>query len=588
MVSWLAYGLVNVMKTLHWSLTESFLQVNKKFSASYKATIGADFLTKEVLVDDRLVTMQLWDTAGQERFQSLGVAFYRGADCCVLVFDVNNSKSFETLEGWRDEFLIQASPRDPESFPFVVLGNKIDVEENKRMVSSKRATAFCQSKGGIPYFETSAKEALNVEQAFEGMRRSHPSVLVPVLMLMLMLVLMLVLVLQAADAKNGSAFLYADDTYSKPFFVTYLGSTGFAVLLLPGVIRKIRQDGIRSFVAETRRRWRGRRIEYHIVPAGSGELSARRAEEEIDSVEDPSTARLLMTAGDDARSAQEASSVKVAESVSAAHPLDSWNTMRLSLEFCLLWFAANYFASVCLELTTVGSATILSSTSSVWTLLLGSWMGVETFSAKKAVAAVASLTGIVLISRVDLSGATDENRGSFPHRTGRQLALGDALALLAAVMYAVYTVLLKKRIGGDERRINMYLFFGLVGLFNVVLLWPVFVVLHLTGEEGFALPSTGRIWAIILLNAIISVFSDFCWAHAILLTSPLVVTLGLGLTIPLSLVGQMLLASQHASLAYWIGAVVVLLAFVVISYDAAPAAAQPAAGGVAATEDGDR
>ena len=51
----------------------------------------------------------------------------------------------------------------------VVLGNKIDVEENKRMVSSKRAMTFCQSKGGIPYFETSAKEAVNVEQAFEGM-----------------------------------------------------------------------------------------------------------------------------------------------------------------------------------------------------------------------------------------------------------------------------------------------------------------------------------------------------------------------------------------------------------------------------------
>jgi Ras-related protein Rab-7A len=70
-------------------------------------------------VDDRLVTMQLWDTAGQERFQSLGVAFYRGADCCVLVYDVNNSKSFDTLDSWRDEFLVQASPMDPESFPFV-------------------------------------------------------------------------------------------------------------------------------------------------------------------------------------------------------------------------------------------------------------------------------------------------------------------------------------------------------------------------------------------------------------------------------------------------------------------------------------
>jgi Ras-related protein Rab-7A len=63
--------------------------------------------------------LQLWDTAGQERFQSLGVAFYRGADCCVLVYDVNNSKSFDTLDSWRDEFLIQASPRDPDSFPFV-------------------------------------------------------------------------------------------------------------------------------------------------------------------------------------------------------------------------------------------------------------------------------------------------------------------------------------------------------------------------------------------------------------------------------------------------------------------------------------
>lgn len=47
------------------------------------------------------------------------MAFYRGADCCVLVFDVNNSKSFDALESWRDEFLIQASPRDPENFPFV-------------------------------------------------------------------------------------------------------------------------------------------------------------------------------------------------------------------------------------------------------------------------------------------------------------------------------------------------------------------------------------------------------------------------------------------------------------------------------------
>nr|KAJ3415441.1 Ras- protein Rab-7 [Polyrhizophydium stewartii] len=140
--------------------------VNNKFSTQYKATIGADFLTKEVLVEERSVTMQIWDTAGQERFQSLGVAFYRGADCCALVYDVNNVKSFENLDSWRDEFLLQANPRDPENFPFVVIGNKVDVEESKRQVTQKRAMAWCQQKGNIPYFETSAKEGINVEQAF--------------------------------------------------------------------------------------------------------------------------------------------------------------------------------------------------------------------------------------------------------------------------------------------------------------------------------------------------------------------------------------------------------------------------------------
>eukprot|EP00730_Choanoeca_flexa_P002673 TRINITY_DN11126_c0_g2_i2.p1 TRINITY_DN11126_c0_g2~~TRINITY_DN11126_c0_g2_i2.p1 ORF type:complete len:206 (+),score=40.30 TRINITY_DN11126_c0_g2_i2:1100-1717(+) len=144
--------------------------VTKKFSNQYKATIGADFLTKEVAVDDRLVTMQIWDTAGQERFQSLGVAFYRGADCCVLVFDVTVPKSFETLSSWRDEFLIQAAPRDPDNFPFVVLGNKIDLEN--RAISQKRAMTWCQSKGGIPYFETSAKDAINVEQAFQTIAKN--------------------------------------------------------------------------------------------------------------------------------------------------------------------------------------------------------------------------------------------------------------------------------------------------------------------------------------------------------------------------------------------------------------------------------
>jgi Ras-related protein Rab-7A len=142
--------------------------VENKWSSQYKATIGADFLTKEVMMEDKLVTLQIWDTAGQERFQSLGVAFYRGADACILVFDITQPKTFQHLDSWRDEFLVQAAPNDPENFPFVVLGNKIDREKERR-VKKADATAWCRSKGTspIPYFETSAKEAIKVESAFQ-------------------------------------------------------------------------------------------------------------------------------------------------------------------------------------------------------------------------------------------------------------------------------------------------------------------------------------------------------------------------------------------------------------------------------------
>merc|ERR1712188_339770 len=150
------------------------MYVSRKFNNQYKATIGADFLTKEVMVthngDQRLVTMQIWDTAGQERFQSLGVAFYRGADACILVFDVTTKKSFDALDTWRDEFLVQASPTNPNDFPFVVLGNKIDLKES-RVVTMKEAKQYCIQRNIVSdsqpmYWETSAKAKECVDQAF--------------------------------------------------------------------------------------------------------------------------------------------------------------------------------------------------------------------------------------------------------------------------------------------------------------------------------------------------------------------------------------------------------------------------------------
>ncbi|XP_053328717.1 ras-related protein rab7-like [Spea bombifrons] len=137
--------------------------VNSRFSNHYRATIGADFFTKELRMDDQLVTVQIWDTAGTERFQSLGAALYRGTDCCLLVFDVASPSSFQAVETWHKEFLVQAEPLNADRFPFVVLANKTDLEE--RQVSPRQAQDWCKTCSA-EYFETSAKEAVNVEEAF--------------------------------------------------------------------------------------------------------------------------------------------------------------------------------------------------------------------------------------------------------------------------------------------------------------------------------------------------------------------------------------------------------------------------------------
>ena len=241
-------------------------------------------------------------------------------------------------------------------------------------------------------------------------------------------------------------------------------------------------------------------------------------------------------------------------------------TARLSLEFCILWFVANYFAAACLEYTTVASSTILGSTSSIWTLLCGALMRVERFTLRKFLGVTASLAGVVLISSIDVSGKTDENRGSFPHKTPRELAIGDTMAFVSAAMYGFYAVFMKKRIG-DESKVNMPLFFGLVGLFNILLLWPGFIILHLTKIETLELPPTRKILTIVLVNSASSMVSDFCWAYSMLLTSPLIVTVGLSLTIPLSLVGQMVLDKQYSSALYWVGAGIMFIAFLFINME---------------------
>lgn len=143
--------------------------VKQEFSQVYRATIGADFLSKEIVVDEKHISLQVWDTAGQERFQSLGMAFYRGADACILVYDITSLKSFESIISWKQEFVSQCGPTNPETFPFMVLGNKCDMDAD-RAVSQAKSNQWARDND-LPLVETSAKEGLRIEEAFIEMTR---------------------------------------------------------------------------------------------------------------------------------------------------------------------------------------------------------------------------------------------------------------------------------------------------------------------------------------------------------------------------------------------------------------------------------
>jgi len=152
--------------------------VSGKFSADSFHTIGVEFLIKEIEVDNKKVALQIWDTAGQERYRSLRTPFYRGSDCCLLTFSVDDVASFSNLSMWIREFVYYADigacegcdPEDMTSrFPFVVIGNKAD-DGVTRVVSREQALEWCQNHG-IPYYETSARDAINVNEAFEAVAR---------------------------------------------------------------------------------------------------------------------------------------------------------------------------------------------------------------------------------------------------------------------------------------------------------------------------------------------------------------------------------------------------------------------------------
>ncbi|KAF7307021.1 hypothetical protein MIND_00495100 [Mycena indigotica] len=312
--------------------------------------------------------------------------------------------------------------------------------------------------------------------------------------------------------------------YEKPFLVTYLNTASFALYLIPvWVRRRWKRDG------ESRTPYQPLAVD--------GEAQTNSP--------DPSSPEETLP------------------------PLTSQETTRLALLFCFLWFVANWTLNASLDYTSVASATILSSMSGFFTLGIGRVFRVETLTIPKIFAVVTSFAGVILVSLSDSiqpqqpAGAASRPLAHIEDLAPRPI-WGDALALVSAIFYACYVILLKVRIR-SESRIDMQQFFGYVGLFNILLCWPIALLLHVTGIETIQLPSRDAT-AALLINMGITLTSDFIYVLAMLKTTPLVVTVGLSLTIPLAVIGDFLLSKFTRGQVIF-GAILVLVSFVVVGLD---------------------
>uniref|UniRef100_G1LM22 RAB31, member RAS onco family n=1 Tax=Ailuropoda melanoleuca TaxID=9646 RepID=G1LM22_AILME len=142
--------------------------VQDHFDHNISPTIGASFMTKTVPCGNELHKFLIWDTAGQERFHSLAPMYYRGSAAAVIVYDITKQDSFHTLKKWVKEL----KEHGPENIVMAIAGNKCDLSDI-REVPLKDAKEYAESIGAV-VVETSAKNAINIEELFQGISRQIP------------------------------------------------------------------------------------------------------------------------------------------------------------------------------------------------------------------------------------------------------------------------------------------------------------------------------------------------------------------------------------------------------------------------------
>lgn len=238
----------------------------------------------------------------------------------------------------------------------------------------------------------------------------------------------------------------------------------------------------------------------------------------------------------------------------AANRLSIDHVAKIALMFCFLWFLANYTFQAALVYTEPSTVAVLSSSSSLFTLLLASLFPSnpsDKFTLSKLVAVICSITGLVMV------GVSESS-------LELKLPLGAVLSLISAFCYASYLVFLRRMVDNEEK-MEIPIFFGFVGLFNLILLWPTFFLLHYSNWELFEWPNKHQ-WLFLIINGLVgTVLSEVLWLWGCLLTSSLIATVALSLTIPLSMLADMVLSTVAYSSLFYIGSIPVFVSFFFIT-----------------------
>lgn len=138
-----------------------FRYADDSFTSAFVSTVGIDFKVKTVFRHDKRVKLQIWDTAGQERYRTITTAYYRGAMGFILMYDITNEESFNAVQDWCTQIKMYSW----DNAQVVLVGNKCDLEHD-RAVTQERGQRLADQLG-LEFFETSAKENVNVKVVFE-------------------------------------------------------------------------------------------------------------------------------------------------------------------------------------------------------------------------------------------------------------------------------------------------------------------------------------------------------------------------------------------------------------------------------------